>query len=100
MNLFVSFMRTLVPLLAGWVLSVAQVLGVEADSTAVAGGVSVALAAVYYAAFRAVEAGAERLGWEPLRVVAGVLLGWARPPEYSGRGGDGELAALADRRDL
>lgn len=84
MNLFASTMRTLVPLLAGWLLTVTGALGIDADSTAVAGGVTVALVAVYYAVFRVLETWAARLGWEPLRLVAGVLLGWARPPEYDG----------------
>ncbi|WBB64083.1 hypothetical protein O7599_16875 [Streptomyces sp. WMMC500] len=37
-----------------------------------------------------------RLQWEPLRLVAGALLGWARPPEYPSKA-DGEPAALARR---
>ncbi|GAA2108910.1 hypothetical protein GCM10009802_05020 [Streptomyces synnematoformans] len=37
-----------------------------------------------------------RLRWAPLRLVAGALLGWARPPEYPARA-DAGLAALARR---
>lgn len=82
MNLLASVLRTLVPLLAGWLLTVAGWLGIEADSAAVAGGVTAAVSAVYYLLFRLAEQAADRLGWAPLRVVAGVLLGWARPPQY------------------
>ena len=83
-SLFPSVMRTVVPLLAGWVLTVTGALGVEADSVAVASGVTVLVTGVYYLVFRLVEQAAARMSWEPLRVAAGLLLGWARPPKYSG----------------
>lgn len=86
MNLFASFMRTLVPVLAGLLLSLAARVGLDLDGEAVAAGVTATLSALYYAVFRGVEHLAGRLGWQPLRLVAGVLLGWARPPEYPGRG--------------
>lgn len=82
MNLLASTLRTLVPLLAGWVLTVTGALGIDADSTAVAGGVTIAVTAAYYLALRLAEEAAARLEWEPLRLAAGVLLGWARPPQY------------------
>lgn len=82
MNLLASLLRTVVPLLAGWVLTVTGALGIEADSTAVAGGITVLVTAVYYLVLRLAEAAAIRLRWEPLRLVAGLLLGWARPPQY------------------
>lgn len=96
MNLFASFMRTLVPVLAGLLLSLAARVGLDLDGEAVAAGVTAALTAGYYAAFRGLEVLAGRLGWQPLRLVAGVLLGWARPPEYPGRGD--EVARLAAAR--
>lgn len=80
--------------MVGWIVTAAGALGVDADSQAVAGAVTAAVAAVYYAVFRAVEHLAGRLGWEPLRMVAGVLLGFARPPEYPTR----EAAALGSVR--
>jgi hypothetical protein len=82
MNLLASLLRTVVPLLAGWVLTVTGALGIEAEDAAVAGGVTVAVSAVYYLLLRLAEEGAARIGWEPLRLVAGLLLGWARAPEY------------------
>lgn len=81
-NLFVSFMRTLVPLVAGVVLGWAARLGLDLDDTQVTAYVTAALTAGYYAAFRLLEELAERMAWEPLRLLAGVALGWARPPQY------------------
>lgn len=83
MNLLASILRTLVPLLVGWVLAVTGALGIEADSAAVAGGVTAVVTAAYYLLLRLAEEAAAKLQWEPLRLVAGVLLGWARPPQYS-----------------
>lgn len=82
MNLFASVLRTVVPLLVGWVLTVTGALGIDADSTAVAGGVTAAVTAVYYLVFRLIEEAAGRVGNETVRKIAGVLLGYARPPEY------------------
>ncbi|WP_202917878.1 hypothetical protein [Streptomyces taklimakanensis] len=81
-NLYVSFMRTVVPLVAGVLLGWAARVGLDLDADAAAGYVEAGATAVYYAVFRAVEAWAGRMEWEPLRTVAGVLLGWARPPRY------------------
>lgn len=81
-NLFVSFMRTVVPYGVALVLAGTGWLGIPVDSEAAAAAVTVALGAVYYATFRGLEELAERMAWQPLQVVAGVLLGWARPPAY------------------
>ncbi|MFE6223338.1 hypothetical protein [Streptomyces sp. NPDC057854] len=96
MNLLASILRTVVPLLAGWILTVTGAVGAEVDSTALAGGITAAVTLVYYVALRAAEAGAERIGWEPLRLVSGILLGWARPPAYE----KPTAAAPALERDL
>lgn len=78
-----SILRTVVPLLAGWAITVLSGLGLEADSATVAGGVTVAIAAAYYLVFRVVERLAERLrGPAWLRTTSGLLLGYARPPRY------------------
>lgn len=84
MNLFVSTMRTVVPLAVGLVLAVTGWLGLDIDGESAAAAVTAVVAAVYYMVFRVLEAWAGRLGWEPLRMLAGALLGWARPPEYDG----------------
>ncbi|MFI2437394.1 hypothetical protein [Streptomyces sp. NPDC018693] len=81
-NLFTSFIRTLTPWGVALVLAATGWLGIPVDSTMAAAAVTVGLGAVYYAAFRGLEALAERLAWRPLQVVAGVLLGLARPPAY------------------
>ncbi|MER5601529.1 hypothetical protein [Streptomyces sp. NPDC002265] len=81
--LFPSVLRTVVPLLAGWAITVLTGLGLQADSATVAGGVTVAVAAVYYLAFRVIERLTEKLhGPAWLTMVAGLLLGYARPPRY------------------
>lgn len=81
-NLFVSTMRTLVPVVAGLVLSLSGRLGIPVDSESAGLVVTAGLTAVYYLAFRALEELAERLAWRPLQLAAGLLLGWARPPAY------------------
>ncbi|MBP5890655.1 hypothetical protein [Streptomyces scabiei] len=81
-NLFVSVMRTLVPYGVGLVLTATGWLGIPVDSEAAAGAVSLGLAAAYYMVFRLLEEVAERMAWAPLQTLAGILLGWARPPQY------------------
>ncbi|MFG2307676.1 hypothetical protein ACGFS9_03135 [Streptomyces sp. NPDC048566] len=77
-----SILRTVVPLLAGWALTVLTGLGLHADSTAVAGGVTIAVAAAYYLAFRILERIGEKISVPWLATLAGLLLGYARPPRY------------------
>lgn len=87
MNLFVSVLRTAVPLLAGWILTVTGAVGIETDQPALVGGVTASLTLAYYLVFRLLELAAARIGWEPARLIAGLLLGWARPPKYEARSG-------------
>jgi len=77
-----SILRTVVPLLAGWAITVLSGIGLDADSASVAGGVTAAVVAVYYVVFRVVERLAEKLNVPWLRAAAGLLLGYARPPRY------------------
>ncbi|WP_073946535.1 hypothetical protein [Streptomyces kebangsaanensis] len=81
-NFFVSAMRTLVPYGVALILSLTGRLGIPVDSEQAALAVGFGLAAAYYLALRGLEALAERLRWRPLQLLAGVLLGWARPPQY------------------
>jgi hypothetical protein len=81
-NLFVSVMRTLVPLVAGLALTWAARLGLDLDEAAATPYVTAALTAAYYVLFRGLEELAERMSWQPLQTLAGILLGWARPPQY------------------
>lgn len=99
-NLFVSFMRTGVPLVAGLVLTMTGRLGIPVDSQAAAGAVSLGLAAAYYAVFRLLETLAERLSWRPLQVAAGVLLGWAQPPAYDGQEAEVPIRLVLDKQHL
>lgn len=80
--LFISFMRTAVPLVAGWLLTLAVQAGVTIDDQAVVYAVNIALVLVYYGAFRALEVLGTRLRGTALQTIAGFLLGWARPPAY------------------
>lgn len=80
--LFVSVMRTVVPLVAGWLLSLAAWSGLDLDTDAAVGAVTVAVAAAYYALFRILETAGQRARGTALQRLAGVMLGWARPPQY------------------
>lgn len=81
-TLFVSTMRTGVPLAAGWLLTLAVQAGVTIDSDKVVTAVTVVLALVYYLLFRLLELRGTRLRGTFLQNIAGLLLGWARPPSY------------------
>ncbi|WP_234444531.1 hypothetical protein [Streptomyces sp. NRRL F-525] len=82
MNLFVSFMRTVVPIVAGLVLTLLVRIGVTFDSTAVASVVTAVLTGAYYTLFRLLETLALKIRNRPLATIAGILLGWATPPDY------------------
>lgn len=82
MNLFVSFMRTVVPIVAGLVLTLLVRIGVTFDSAAVASVVTAVLTGAYYTLFRLLETLAVKIRNRPLAAVAGILLGWATPPDY------------------
>ncbi|MEV2201208.1 hypothetical protein AB0E11_14640 [Streptomyces fradiae] len=82
MNVLASVLRTVVPVLVGLVVAVADVLRLDADHGDITAVVAAAVTAAYYLLLRLAEALAARIGWEPGRIIAGILLGWARPPEY------------------
>ncbi|MEV8540148.1 hypothetical protein [Streptomyces sp. NPDC051572] len=84
MNLFVSFMRTVVPIVAGLVLTLLVRIGVTFDSTAVASVVTAVLTGAYYTVFRLLETLAAKIHNHALATIAGILLGWATPPDYPG----------------
>lgn len=86
-SLFPSVMRTLVPLIAGWLLTLAVRAGVTIDSAAVTSTVTVAVVLAYYLTFRVLEYIGTRLRGTALQTVSGFLLGWARPPAYPDTGG-------------
>lgn len=100
MNLLASLLRTAVPLLAGWVLTVTGALGIEVNSVAVAGGITAAVTLAYYVLLRLAEVGAARIGFEPLRLVAGIFLGWARPPSYKAPNGTVPVRIHFDKEAL
>ena len=84
MNLFASFMRTVVPVAAGLLLTLLVRIGVEFDSASVASVVTTVLTGAYYTTFRLLESLAVKIRSRPLATVAGILLGWAAPPDYPG----------------
>ncbi|WP_405924844.1 hypothetical protein [Streptomyces sp. NBC_00035] len=86
-SLFPSVMRTLIPLIAGWLLSLAVQAGVQIDSEKVVSAVTIAIVLAYYLAFRLLEFLGTRLRGTALQKAAGFLLGWARPPAYPDTGG-------------
>ncbi|MFF2189229.1 hypothetical protein [Streptomyces sp. NPDC058155] len=81
-GLFVSFMRTAVPYLAGLLLALAARAGFDIDSATVTAAVAVACALVYYLVFRVLEMLGERAPGTFLQNLAGLFIGWARPPAY------------------
>ncbi|MFE9300507.1 hypothetical protein [Streptomyces sp. NPDC006856] len=81
-GLFISTMRTAVPLVAGWLLTLAASAGLNLDTTAATGAVTIVLALAYYLAFRLLELVGQRANGTALQNIAGTLLGWARPPQY------------------
>lgn len=84
--IFVNWMRTVVPLLVGYLLTAADVIGIHPDTATTAALVTSLLTAGYYTAFRVIEEAADRIDLPAVRVVAGVLLGWARPPQADSAG--------------
>lgn len=81
-GLFISAMRTAVPLIAGWLLTLAVRAGISIDSAQITAAVTVACAIVYYLLFRLLELLGERAQGTFLQNLAGLFLGWARPPAY------------------
>ncbi|MET9461960.1 hypothetical protein ABZY05_44215 [Streptomyces canus] len=78
-----SLLRTLVPLLAGWIIVALTGLGFTLDSNSAQTAVAFAVAGAYYVVFRLVERAAEKFGGLPwLQSAVGALLGYARPPRY------------------
>lgn len=78
-----SILRTVVPLVAGWIIVALAHLGFSLDSNTAQAAVTLAVAAAYYIVFRLVERIVEKTGgpaW--LKGAAGALLGYAQPPRY------------------
>ena len=75
-------MRTLVPMVAGWVISLAVWAGIDVDSQFLLTAVTFILALAYYVLFRLLELAGQRARGTFLQRLAGIALGWARPPAY------------------
>ncbi|MBM9621040.1 hypothetical protein ACFQ60_22305 [Streptomyces zhihengii] len=81
-SLYVSVMRTVVPLVAGWLITTGARAGLELDGERTVTLVLAGCTAVYYVVFRCLEIAGQRARGTALQTVAGLFLGWARPPEY------------------
>ncbi|GAA0694974.1 hypothetical protein GCM10010193_57100 [Kitasatospora atroaurantiaca] len=74
MNVYVSLLRTGLPALVGWLVSLAAQHGLDLDPSALSGVLTPLVGFAYYAVFRlAEEHVSPQFGW---------LLGYARPPQY------------------
>jgi hypothetical protein len=93
-----SLLRTVVPLVAGWVIVALTGLGFSVASNKVQTAITLAVAAAYYVVFRLVERTAEKYrGPAWLRGIAGALLGYARPPQYKSTEDVAELVRQSRR---
>lgn len=81
-NVFISVVRSVVPMVVGAVVAFAAWAGLDVDSAQVGIVVTAVVGAVYYTLFRLLEDVADRINNPRLRTVAGWLLGVARPPQY------------------
>ncbi|MGW3657193.1 hypothetical protein ACWD6R_16530 [Streptomyces sp. NPDC005151] len=73
-NYLLSLVRTLAPILAGWLITQAVRLGVHLDGTVLVSLLASGFAGAYYLVFRWAELHiSPRFGW---------LLGYAAPPKY------------------
>ncbi|MFF4911322.1 hypothetical protein ACFY2T_41390 [Streptomyces sp. NPDC001260] len=78
-----SILRSVVLLVAGWIVVALTHLGFTLDSNTAQAAVTLAVAGAYYLVFRLVERVVEKIGgpaW--LKGAAGALLGYAQPPRY------------------
>lgn len=75
MNLYVSLIRTGVPALVGWLVSLAAARGLHLSGDALTSVLTPLASFAYYTLFRVAEHYVSpRFGW---------LLGYARPPQYA-----------------
>lgn len=75
MNIYLSLLRTGVPALVGWLVTLAAKYGLDLDPAALSGVLVPLIGFAYYALFRvAEEKVSPRFGW---------LLGYGRPPQYA-----------------
>lgn len=79
-SVFPSVMRTVVPLVVGWVITALTSLGVDFGSERTTSVVTVVIAAAYYTLFRLFENAAPSGG--KAEKFFGLLLGFVRPPIY------------------
>lgn len=79
-SVFPSIMRTLVPLIAGWVITLLTSVGVDYSSESTISVITVVISGAYYTLFRLLENAAPSGG--KAEKLFGLLLGFVRPPVY------------------
>lgn len=89
-SVFPSVMRTVVPLVVGWVVTTLTSLGVDFGSEKTTAAVTVIISGAYYTLFRLLENAAPTGG--KVEKLFGLLLGFVRPPIYPP---SGQVAAPA-----
>jgi len=78
----ISAARTLVPLVAAWLISAAGFFGVPVGEGQATAAAVLVVAAAWWSAGRGLEWAGDRLGWAWLRHAGGVMVGWPRQPAY------------------
>ena len=79
-SVFPSVMRTVVPLVVGWVITALTSLGVDFGSERTTAVVTVVISGAYYTLFRLLEHASPTGG--KAEKFFGLLLGFVRPPVY------------------
>lgn len=79
-SVFPSVMRTVVPLVVGWVITALTSVGVDFGSEKTTAAITVIISGAYYTVFRLLERVAPSGG--AAEKFFGLLLGFVRPPIY------------------
>lgn len=95
-SLFPSLMRTVVPLVAGTVITWLASIGVDLGSEGTTAVVTAVVTGVYYTLFRLIERAAPTGG--AAEKAAGFLLGFVRPPVYPAPGRPGAIHTVVPER--
>ena len=87
-DLVISVVRTFIPMLAGFLLTLALRAGIELDSAYAFGLADLIITSLYYIIFRSLET-----KWPAF----GVLLGWKVPPVYGNSTGSSVTTSALPR---
>jgi len=93
-NFLLSAARTLLPLVAAGIMAAAGYLGLPINGETAAALATLGLAAAWWLTGRLLELAGTRLGWPWLRRLGGVMIGWARQPQYRRNDGRPDLGKM------